>query len=194
MLKVEKPSIDTTFSPRARSPGLSMDALAPELPSTPAPAIGSEKIKLPNMAEASAYQQIVEGMDRDLRTDSIYNESPIAKGKAKKPKRNSTLGIMLNSAKDLIYSASSSNQRDARSPASDIVDPGSDTKVDLTPPRQDQAFLREELAETKQKLHESQKIVTELLTIVKKMASDDGTKDQLDKLLTRAYRNMMPSS
>ena len=194
MLKVEKPPIDTTFSPRARSPGLSMDALAPELPSTPAPTLGNEKIKFPNMAEASAYQQILEKMDRDMRTDSIYNESPIAKGKAKKPKRNSTLGIMLNSAKDLIYSASSSNQRDARSPASDIVDPGSDTKVDLTPPRQDQAFLREELAETKQKLRESQKIVTELLTIVKKMASDDGTKDQLDKLLSRAYRNMMPSS
>ena len=156
MLKVEKPSIDTTFSPRARSPGLSMDALAPELPSTPAPAIGSEKIKLPNMAEASAYQQIVERMDRDLRTDSIYNESPIAKGKAKKPKRNSTLSIMLNSAKDLIYSTS--NQRDAQSPASDIVSPGSDTSINLTPPPKDQAVLREELKETKQKLHESQKL------------------------------------
>ena len=170
-----------------------MDSAGSELPSTPAPAIGNEKIKLPNMAEASAYQQIVERMDRDLRTDSIYNDSPIAKGKAKKPKRNSTLGIMLNSAKDLIYSASASNQRDARSPASDIVDPGSDTKVDLTPPPKDQAVL-EKNSETKQKLHESQKIVTELLTIVKKMASDDGTKDQLDKLLSRAYLNMMPSS
>ena len=192
MLRVEKPSIDTTFSPRARSPGLSMEALAPELPSTPAPAIGSAKIKLPNMAEASAYQQILEKMDRDMRTDSIYNESPIAKGKAKKPKRNSTLSIMLNSAKDLIYSTS--NQRDAQSPASDIVSPGSDTSINLTPPPKDQAVLREELTETKQKLHESQKIVTELLTIVKKLASDDGTKDQLDKLLSRAYLNMMPSS
>ena len=99
---------------------------------------------------------------------------------------------MLNSAKDLIYSTS--NQRDAQSPASDIVSPGSDTSINLTPPPKDQAVLREELKETKQKLHESQKIVTELLTIVKKLASDDGTKDQLDKLLSRAYLNMMPSS
>ena len=189
MLKFESPSIDTAFSPRARSPALSMGAAAPELPSTPAP--NRNETKFPNMAEASAYQQILEKMDRDMRTDSIYNESPIAKGKAKKPKRNSTLSIMLNSAKDLIYSTS--NQRDAQSPASDIVSPGSDTSINLTPPPKDQAG-REELKETKQKLHESQKIVTELLTIVKKLASDDGTKDQLDKLLSRAYLNMMPSS
>lgn len=194
MLNVERPPIDTTISPRARSPGLSMDTPAPKLPSTPAPPVCRSKFKLPNMAEASAYQQIVDRMDRDLRTDSIYNDSPVAKGKTAKQKRNSTLGIMLNSAKDLLYSASGANQRDAQSPVSDIVDPGSDTRMNLTPPGKDQAFFREELAQTKQKLHESQKIITELLTIVKKMASDDVTKDQLDKLLSRAYFNMMPDS
>ena len=65
------------------------------------------------MAEANAYQNIMQKMDRDLRTNSIYNDSPIARGISprmkKNKKRQSTLGIMLNSAKGFILNTNTGN-------------------------------------------------------------------------------------
>ena len=99
-----------------QSPTGSVTDAIPERPKISAPTIIYKNIRYPNLAEASAYQSILEKMDRDLRTNSIYNESPVASigghfspRMKKLKKRQSTLGTMLTSAKGFILNTSNNN-------------------------------------------------------------------------------------
>jgi len=52
--------------------------------------------------------------------------------------------------------------------------------------------LVKELADTKEILHEQQKIMVELMQILKRIASDDKHKKEIDILLEKNFKLMLP--
>ena len=192
MLKIDVSAHDNPMTPR--SPAGSLYDVAPELPKTKAPTINYDKIRYPNMAEANAYQNIMQKMDRDLRTNSIYNDSPIARGISprmkKSKKRQSTLGIMLNSAKGFILNTNTGNNdhnTDNNNNKEKVVGTSSSSN-NINNNNQ----LVKELADTKEILHEQQKIMVELMQILKRIASDDKHKKEIDILLEKNFKLMLP--
>ena len=192
MLKIDVSAHDNPMTPR--SPAGSLYDVAPEFPKTKAPTINYDKIRYPNMAEANAYQNIMQKMDRDLRTNSIYNDSPIARGISprmkKNKKRQSTLGIMLNSAKGFILNTNTGNNdhnTDNNNNKEKVVGTSSSSN-NINNNNQ----LVKELADTKEILHEQQKLMVELMQILKRIASDDKHKKEIDILLEKNFKLMLP--
>ena len=192
MLKIDVSAHDNPMTPR--SPAGSLYDVAPEFPKTKAPTINYDKIRYPNMAEANAYQNIMQKMDRDLRTNSIYNDSPIARGISprmkKNKKRQSTLGIMLNSAKGFILNTNTGNNdhnTDNNNNQEKVVGTSSSSN-NINNNNQ----LVKELADTKEILHEQQKLMVELMQILKRIASDDKHKKEIDILLEKNFKLMLP--
>ena len=192
MLKIDVSAHDNPMTPR--SPAGSLYDVAPEFPKTKAPTINYDKIRYPNMAEANAYQNIMQKMDRDLRTNSIYNDSPIARGISprmkKSKKRQSTLGIMLNSAKGFILNTNTGNNdhnTDNNNNKEKVVGTSSSSN-NINNNNQ----LVKELADTKEILHEQQKLMVELMQILKRIASDDKHKKEIDILLEKNFKLMLP--
>ena len=191
MLKIDVSAHDNPMTPR--SPAGSLYDVAPEFPKTKAPTINYDKIRYPNMAEANAYQNIMQKMDRDLRTNSIYNDSPIARGISprmkKSKKRQSTLGIMLNSAKGFILNTNTGNNdhnTDNNNNKEKVVGTSSSSNIN------NNNQLVKELADTKEILHEQQKLMVELMQILKRIASDDKHKKEIDILLEKNFKLMLP--
>ena len=191
MLKIDVSAHDNPMTPR--SPAGSLYDVAPEFPKTKAPTINYDKIRYPNMAEANAYQNIMQKMDRDLRTNSIYNDSPIARGISprmkKNKKRQSTLGIMLNSAKGFILNTNTGNNdhnTDNNNNKEKVVGTSSSSNIN------NNNQLVKELADTKEILHEQQKLMVELMQILKRIASDDKHKKEIDILLEKNFKLMLP--
>ena len=196
MLKIDVSAHDNPMTPR--SPAGSLYDVAPEFPKTKAPTINYDKIRYPNMAEANAYQNIMQKMDRDLRTNSIYNDSPIARGISprmkKSKKRQSTLGIMLNSAKGFILNTNTGNNdhnidNNNKEKVVGIISSSSNNNINNN---YDNNQLVKELADTKEILHEQQKIMVELMQILKRIASDDKHKKEIDILLEKNFKLMLP--
>ena len=193
MLKIDVSAHENPMTPR--SPAGSLYDVAPEFPKTKAPTINYDKIRYPNMAEANAYQNIMQKMDRDLRTNSIYNDSPIARGISprmkKSKKRQSTLGIMLNSAKGFILNTNTGNNdhnTDNNNNKEKVVVGTSSSSNNINNNNQ----LVKELADTKEILHEQQKLMVELMQILKRIASDDKHKKEIDILLEKNFKLMLP--
>ena len=195
MLKIDVSAHENPMTPR--SPAGSLYDVAPELPKTKAPIINYDKIRYPNMAEASAYQNIMQKMDRDLRTNSIYNDSPIARGISprvkKSKKRQSTLGIMLNSAKGFILNTNSGNNdhNTDNNNKEKVVGTSSSSNINNNNYDNNNQLIKE-LADTKEILHEQQKIMVELMQILKRIASDDKHKKEIDILLEKNFKLMLP--
>ena len=201
-----------------QSPTGSVTDVIPERPKISAPTIIYKNIRYPNLAEASAYQSILEKMDRDLRTNSIYNESPVASigghfsPRLKKlKKRQSTLGTTLTSAKGFILNTSnnnnslvneltdnggnnnSSNRSNNNSNSKYLPSPPQSPTSPQSPTEFSYVHLAKELAKTKETLHEQQKITFELIQMLtKKVALDDNQKIEMNKLLERTFKNMLP--
>ena len=190
MLKIDVSAHENPMTPR--SPAGSLYDVAPELPKTKAPTINYDKIRYPNMAEANAYQNIMQKMDRDLRTNSIYNDSPIARGISprmkKNKKRQSTLGIMLNSAKGFILNTNTGNNDHNIDNNNKEKVVGTSSSSNINNNNQ----LVKELADTKEILHEQQKLMVELMQILKRIASDDKHKKEIDILLEKNFKLMLP--